>query len=63
MSFDEQTKPDTEQDTEAESETDTEQDTEAEAESEPDIDFIKALDEMDKMFNSEQSDNAGSVNN
>lgn len=53
MSFDEQTKPDTEQDTEAEPEQDTE----------PDIDFIKALDEMDKMFNSEQSDNAGAGNN
>ena len=61
MSFDEQTKtkpklePDTEADIEAD--TDTEQDTES------DIDFIKALDEMDKMFNSEQSDNAGAVNN
>lgn len=61
MSFDEQTKtkpklePDTEADIEAD--TDTEQDTES------DIDFIKALDEMDKMFNSEQSDNAGAGNN
>lgn len=69
MSFDEQTKPDTEPDTEQDTESDTEADTESDTEAdteqdtESDIDFIKALDEMDKMFNSEQSDNAGAVNN
>lgn len=62
MSFDEQTKPDTEADTESDTEADTEADTDTEQDTESDIDFIKALDEMDKMFNSEQSDNAGAGN-